>query len=68
MSYLYLFELFLVLVTINKTTKNTEIINNVWIHAFTGVELLGCMLSIAEGNGNPLQYSCMENPMDGGAW
>ena len=21
-----------------------------------------------EGNGNPLQYSCIENPMDGGAW
>ena len=21
-----------------------------------------------EGNGNPLQYSCLENPMDGGAW
>ena len=21
-----------------------------------------------EGNGNPLQYSCVENPMDGGAW
>jgi len=21
-----------------------------------------------EGNANPLQYSCMENPMDGGAW
>ena len=21
-----------------------------------------------EGNGNPLQYSCWENPMDGGAW
>ena len=20
-----------------------------------------------EGNGNPLQYSCLENPMDGGA-
>ena len=20
------------------------------------------------GNGNPLQYSCLENPMDGGAW
>ena len=26
------------------------------------VELLG------EGNGNPLQYSCLENPRDGGAW
>ena len=23
---------------------------------------------IREGNGNPLQYSCLENPMDGGAW
>ena len=21
-----------------------------------------------EGTGNPLQYSCLENPMDGGAW
>ena len=24
--------------------------------------------SLREGNGNPLQYSCLENPMDGGAW
>ena len=23
---------------------------------------------IGEGNGNPLQYSCLENPRDGGAW
>ena len=23
---------------------------------------------IGEGNGNPLQYSCLENPMDRGAW
>ena len=23
---------------------------------------------IGEGNGNPLQYSCLENSMDGGAW
>ena len=23
---------------------------------------------IGEGNGTPLQYSCLENPMDGGAW
>ena len=21
-----------------------------------------------EGNGNPFQYFCLENPMDGGAW
>ena len=24
--------------------------------------------SSGEGNGNPLQYSCLENPMDRGAW
>ena len=23
---------------------------------------------IGEGNGDPLQYSCLENPRDGGAW
>ena len=26
------------------------------------------LLCIGEGNGTPLQYSCLENPMDGGAW
>ena len=26
------------------------------------------ILSIGEGNGTPLQYSCLENPMDRGAW
>ena len=30
---------------------------NPWLGRFPG-----------EGNGNPLQYSCLENPMDGGAW
>ena len=25
-------------------------------------------LWIGEGSGTPLQYSCLENPMDGGAW
>ena len=28
-----------------------------WVKKFPG-----------EGNGTPLQYSCLENPMDGGAW
>ena len=26
------------------------------------------MTILGEGNGTPLQYSCLENPMDGGAW
>ena len=28
----------------------------------------GLGISPGEGNGNPLQYSCLENPIDGGAW
>ena len=28
----------------------------------------GSRRSPGEGNGNPLQYSCLENPMCGGAW
>ena len=34
-------------------------------------ERLHCHFSlscIGEGNGNPLQYSCLESPRDGGAW
>ena len=27
-----------------------------------------CKFSCGEGNGNPLQYSCLENPRGGGAW
>ena len=34
-------------------------------HDFTFDFSLSC---IGEGNGNPLQYPCLENPRDGGAW
>ena len=30
--------------------------------------ILGSGQSPENRNGNPLQYSCLENPMDGGAW
>ena len=30
--------------------------------------IAGLGRSPGEGNGNPLQYYCLENPMDGGAW
>ena len=33
----------------------------------TRVQFLGQEDSPGEGNGNPLQHSCLENPMDGGA-
>ena len=33
-----------------------------WLHFHFSLTYIG------EGNGNPLQYSCLENPRDGGAW
>ena len=33
-----------------------------------GTQLSLLVTSIREGNGIPLQYSCLESPMDGGAW
>ena len=30
--------------------------------------LFSLFTKLLEGNGTPLQYSCLENPMDGGAW
>ena len=33
-----------------------------------GFSKLGGLCTGGEGNGNPLQYSCLENPLDGGAW
>ena len=32
------------------------------------VLIVTVLILINEGNGTPLQYSCLENPMDGGAW
>ena len=32
------------------------------------MNILDLGLMLGEGNGTPLPYSCLENPMDGGAW
>ena len=34
----------------------------------TQMNILKSSSSIREGNGTPLQYACLENPMDGGTW
>ena len=34
----------------------------------SGSNCLQLVILYGEGNGTPLQYSCLENPMDGGAW
>ena len=31
-------------------------------------KIQGLWTEVGEGHGTPLQYSCLENPMDGGAW
>ena len=37
-------------------------------YLYQSCQLIMCNISFGEGNGTPLQYSCLENPMDGGAW
>ena len=39
---------------------------NVWTHIIDYWLILN--MYFGEGNGTPLQYSCLENPMDRGAW
>ena len=31
-------------------------------------KMVAAVVQFGEGNGTPLQYSCLENPRDGGAW
>ena len=56
-------------------TRTTALSNSMKLsHALWGhprwvmVEKSDRMWSIGEGNGNPLQCSCLESPRDGGAW
>ena len=39
-----------------------------WFVMVHGIILKGIIVINGEGNGTPLQYFCLENPMDGGAW
>ena len=51
-------------------TKNTDGIDRVTVkpEVKRPKYLLKTILLGGEGHGNPLQYSCLENPMDRGAW
>ena len=42
--------------------KNPTAVQETWVRS------LGQEDSVGEGDGYPLQYSCLENPMDRGAW
>ena len=43
-------------------------ITKLHVHLFNYPVMLLLGMCVGEGSGTPLQYSCMENPMDGGAW
>ena len=43
-------------------------VKNLPVNAEDEGSIPGSGIYPGEGNGNPLQYSCLENPMDRGAW
>ena len=47
---------------------NGLIVVNNWLTIYTKVYFWALCSIPGEGDGSPLQYSCLENPMDGGAW
>ena len=45
-----------------------SVVKNLPANAGDPGSIPGSGRSLGEGNGNPLQYSCLENPMDREAW
>ena len=53
------------------TSQVVQVVKNPRAHAGDirdAVSIPGSRRSPGKGNGNPLEYSCLENPMDRGAW
>ena len=51
------------------TGKIIALTTQTFVNKVMSLLLICCLgLVIGEGNGNPLQYSGLANPMDGGAW
>ena len=46
----------------------SSVVKNMPANAGDACLIPGWRRSPGEGNGNPLEYSCLENPMDGGTW
>ena len=61
-------------VALHSMTRNFIELDKAVVHVVRLVSFLWFCFSFClpsdggEGNGNPLQYSCLESPMDGGAW
>ena len=63
---------FIILITVSiRTSQVALVVKNLPANAGDirdAGSIPGLGRSPGEGNGNPLQYSCLENPMDRGAW
>ena len=60
---LWVQEFYLAGLTVSKNSAK-----NLPANARDAGSIPGLGRSLGGGNGNPLQYSCLENPMDRGAW
>ena len=70
-SILQCSALFMIQLSHSRMTTGKTIALTIWTFVSKVMSLLFNVLSrfiIREGNGTPLQHSCLENPMDGGAW
>ena len=52
----------------SKITADRDCSHEIKRRLLLGRKVMTNLEHIGEGNGIPLQYSCLENPMDGGAW
>ena len=71
MLYIYIIQIIYVLFQRCNWVINTSVaqmVKNLPAMQETQVRPLGLENFPGLGNGNPLQYSCLENPMDKGAW
>ena len=64
--YLYLLLLFTLLMLYLRIHCQTQSQED--LPLFSYKSFMALALLFGEGNGTPLQYSCLENPMDRGAW
>ena len=51
-----------------KNVSSTNLLYYVYKHVYCSLNITIKIMSPGEGNGTPLQYFCLENPMEGGAW
>ena len=56
------------ILNIPREKKELWLLLRVCNHLYQNLSLEIAQVTIGEGNGNPLQDSCLENPMDRGAW